>query len=69
MQMIYTVGRMAKQLYVSSILLNALVELCTLFKDEDILWLKIIECLKKTGMSIANAGESCWSDVTLLAFN
>ncbi|MDP4182155.1 MAG: MerR family transcriptional regulator [Bacillota bacterium] len=62
--MIYTVGEMAKQLDVTASTLRyydkegllPFVERSNggmrMFKDEDISWLKIIECLKKTGMSI-----------------
>lgn len=62
--MIYTVGEMAKQLDVAASTLRyydkegllPFVERSSggmrMFKDEDMSWLKIIECLKKTGMSI-----------------
>lgn len=62
--MIYTVGEMAKQLDVTASTLRyydkegllPFVERSgggmRMFKDEDMSWLKIIECLKKTGMPI-----------------
>lgn len=62
--MIYTVGEIAKQLDVTASTLRyydkegllPFVERSgggmRMFKDEDISWLKLIECLKKTGMSI-----------------
>lgn len=62
--MIYTVGEMAKQLNVTASTLRyydkegllPFVERSSggmrMFKDEDMSWLKIIECLKKTGMPI-----------------
>jgi DNA-binding transcriptional MerR regulator len=61
--MIYTVGEMAKQLDVAASTLRyydkegllPFVERSggmRMFKDEDMSWLKIIECLKKTGMPI-----------------
>ena len=64
--MIYTVGEAAKQLNVAASTLRyydkegllPFVERSSggmrVFKDEDISWLKIIECLKKTGMPIKN---------------
>ena len=62
--MIYTVGEAAKQLNVAASTLRyydkegllPFVERSgggmRVFKDEDISWLKMIECLKKTGMPI-----------------
>jgi Predicted transcriptional regulators len=62
--MIYTVGEVAKQLNVAPSTLRyydkegllPFVERSgggmRMFKDEDLSWLKIIECLKKTGMPI-----------------
>ena len=62
--MIYTVGEIAKQLNVAASTLRyydkegllPFVERSSggmrVFKDEDISWLKMIECLKKTGMPI-----------------
>ncbi|MDO7977768.1 MerR family transcriptional regulator [Oceanotoga teriensis] len=62
--MIYTVGEIAKQMGVSASTLRyydkegllPFVERSKggirMFKDEDLPWLNIIECLKKTGMSI-----------------
>lgn len=62
--MIYTVGEMAKQLNVAASTLRyydkegllPFVERSSggmrMFKEEDISWLKTIECLKKTGMPI-----------------
>jgi len=62
--LIYTVGEIAKQLDVTASTLRyydkegllPFVERSgggmRMFKDEDISWLKLIECLKKTGMSI-----------------
>lgn len=64
--MIYTVGDMAKQLGVAASTLRyydkegllPFVERSgggiRMFKDEDMGWLSIIECLKKTGMPIKN---------------
>jgi len=62
--MIYTVGEIAKQLNVAASTLRyydkegllPFVERSAsgmrMFKDDDLSWLKIIECLKKTGMPI-----------------
>ncbi len=62
--MFYTVGEMAKKLNVAPSTLRyydkegllPFVERSSggirMFKDEDMEWLEIIECLKKTGMSI-----------------
>lgn len=62
--MIYTIGEMAKQLDVAASTLRyydkegllPFIERSgggiRIFKDEDLSWLKIIECLKKTGMPI-----------------
>lgn len=62
--MIYTVGEMAKQLDVPASTLRyydkegllPFIERSgsgmRMFKDDDLSWLKIIECLKKTGMPI-----------------
>ncbi|MCL6605025.1 MAG: MerR family transcriptional regulator [Paenibacillus sp.] len=62
--MIYTVGEVAKQLNVAASTLRyydkegllPFVERSSggmrVFKDEDLSWLKTIECLKKTGMPI-----------------
>jgi DNA-binding transcriptional MerR regulator len=62
--MIYTVGEVAKKLDVATSTLRyydkegllPFVERSSggirVFKDEDMSWLKIIECLKKTGMPI-----------------
>ncbi|MNO93871.1 HTH-type transcriptional regulator AdhR [compost metagenome] len=62
--MIYTVGEVAKQLDVAASTLRYYDKEGLLpflersgggirvFKDEDLSWLKIIECLKKTGMPI-----------------
>ncbi len=62
--MIYTVGEVAKQLDIAASTLRYYDKEGLLpflersgggmrvFKDEDISWLKIIECLKKTGMPI-----------------
>ena len=62
--MIYTVGEVAKKLNVATSTLRyydkegllPFVERSSggmrVFKDEDMSWLKIIECLKKTGMPI-----------------
>ena len=63
-KMIYTVGEVAKQLNVAASTLRyydkegllPFVERSSggmrVFKDEDLSWLKTIECLKKTGMPI-----------------
>ena len=62
--MIYTVGEMAKQLDIAASTLRyydkegllPFLERSSggmrMFKDEDLAWLEIIECLKKTGMPI-----------------
>jgi DNA-binding transcriptional MerR regulator len=62
--MIYTIGEIAKQLDVAASTLRyydkegllPFVERSAsgirMFKDDDLSWLKIIECLKKTGMPI-----------------
>lgn len=67
--MLYTVGEMAKILgvapstlrYYDKVGLLPFVERSEngirLFKEEDYEWLKIIECLKKTGMSLENIKE------------
>lgn len=67
--MLYTVGEMAKLLGVAPSTLRyydkegllPFVERSgggmRMFKDSDYEWLKIIECLKKTGMSIKNIRE------------
>jgi DNA-binding transcriptional MerR regulator len=66
MKMIYTVGEMAKKLNVAASTLRyydkegmlPFVERSSggirMFKDEDLAGLKMIECLKKTGMPIKN---------------
>lgn len=81
--MFYTVGEMAKKLHIPASTLRyydkegllPFVERSEsgirMFKDSDIEWLRVIECLKKTGLSLADIKEymnmAAKGDATIVA--